>query len=347
MMPALKVGRLNEKMSDLLTVLPTLINIALTKLDRSSELVSKIKLIDTLIELYSDIDSDINTLLKSAFLESEFESADYRLVIFKSDLPQLHDTLEAKDAAGNLLLRNFYQSSQYIAIDRSWNAIYFLDKSKKIGGVWAADFSKIPMSSFITPLRTLLSWCVEEMGYELIHAAAVEIAGKGVALTGPSGSGKSTLAIYAATRDKIILGDDAVLISNNRMYAIYSNAKVDLNTSFFDLEKLGVNRLTDERSKKAILKLQSANVRFARDLPLSVIVLPEIAKKVSFFEIPKVAVLREFLPQTMKELLGGTTVNARNLFKIVSSLPFFKLQLGPDMNENLNALHEIVEMVDL
>ena len=49
----------------------------------------------------------------------------------------------------------------------------------------------------------------------------------------------------------------------------------------------------------------------------------------------------------MKELLGGTTVNARNLFKIVSSLPFFKLQLGPDMNENLNALHEIVQMVGL
>lgn len=344
MMQALKVGQWNVPMNELINILPLLTNFAKASLEKNSKSIAKIVLIDTNIEMYSELGPEVNSLFSSAFLKGDFVSADFKLVVFEFDLPKLYEVLTLQDSRGNLLLRDFKNEELYIAINRAWNAIYFLDKTASIGGVWVADCSKIPLISFITPLRALLSWCVEDKGYELVHAAGVGIGGKGIALTGTSGSGKSTLAIFAATRKCEILGDDAILINKKRIYAVYPNAKVDLSSPFFDLDSLGVHYLSDVRSRKAILDLREDSFKFSREFPLNAFVLPVIGSGVRFSEVPKTNVLREFLPQTMKELLGGTTRNARNLFDLVSSVPFFKLELGPEMDENLEALYRIAEL---
>ena len=55
----------------------------------------------------------------------------------------------------------------------------------------------------------------------------------------------------------------------------------------------------------------------------------------------KIDAIKEFMPQTTKELLGGTNQNVKNLLGIVNTFPFFKLELSGNLEENLLALKSI------
>ena len=344
-MQVLKDGRSKIQVSELISLLPLLTDLARSVIEKDSKLIAKTVLNETKIALHGSLGDKIDVLLNSAFVKRGFDFADYDLAIIKEDHSELRNALTIRDSSGQLLLRSFVDSKFYIAIDRSWNAIYFLNREKGIGGVWSLDYSKISLSSYITPLRALFSWCVDDRGCELIHAAGIRIAGKGIALSGDSGSGKSTLAICAATSGCEILGDDAILVSGNDMYGIYTKAKIDLKSPFVDLDSLRAQYLSESWSTKAILNLDSEIFSLVSELPLDVFVLPVIGSGVSYSKLSKATVVKEFIPQTMKELLGGTTNNAKNLFQLVSSKPFYRLELGPIMEDNLKALYEIASMV--
>lgn len=280
-------------------------------------------------------------ILSSAFCGKEVsKKTDIEIIIFESIDEQFVQALNIKDPEGNLLLRE-YSDEQFVVIDRSWNAIYFLDRSQGIGGVWAQDFEKVSLASFITPLRTLLSWCVEGEGAELVHAAGVEIENKGILLTGPSGSGKSTLALYAALNGQGILGDDAVVVHAGKMKAIYQNAKVDKYKNLLNVDERRRIILNGLEISKDILPLTNNGFNFLSESELKAVVLPSIGQKTQWTRMKKIDAIKEFMPQTTKELLGGTNQNVENLLGIVSTFPFFKLELSENLEENLLALKSI------
>ena len=280
-------------------------------------------------------------ILSSAFFGNvNGKKTDIEIVIFESIDEQFVQALNIKDQEGNLLLRE-YSDEQFVVIDRSWNAIYFLDRSQGIGGVWAQDVEKVSLASFITPLRTLLSWCIEDERAELVHAAGVEIENKGILLTGPSGSGKSTLALYAALNGHGILGDDAVIVHAGKMKAIYQNAKVDKYKNLLNVDERRRINLNGVGISKDILPLTNNGFNFLSESELKAVVLPSVGQKTQWTKMKKIDAIKEFMPQTTKELLGGTNQNVKNLLGIVNNFPFFKLELSGNLEENLLALKSI------
>lgn len=77
-----------------------------------------------------------------------------------------------------------------------------------------------------------------ERGYDFIHSAAVEIAGKPVLFIAPSTGGKSTLADYFLQRGHAMLSDDkvATFLHNGRYVAVPSHPH---HRPFRALEELG------------------------------------------------------------------------------------------------------------
>jgi hypothetical protein len=89
---------------------------------------------------------------------------------------------------------------------------------------------------YIRAQPMLTSWCtwLASTGVAVMHAAAVEIDGRGVLLLGDSGAGKSTLSVAAAVRGAGYLGDDVVALSNRdgviAVHSLYASAKLNADS---------------------------------------------------------------------------------------------------------------------
>lgn len=341
MMQAFKVGRLKDPKERLISLLPKLIESAILheNLEKRFEITIDCGGIPLLLS--APVDQEFTEILRDAFIESNEQVPNFKLVLLESLEPIFLEALNFTDSHGNLLLREFLESEKFVAIDRSWNAIYFLDKTRNIGGVWAPNYSQLSLASFITPLRTLISWCIDSKGLEIIHAAGVEIEGKGLLLTGPSGSGKSTIALYAALQGHGILGDDAVIVNKEQMKALYRNAKIEIKSRQLKIDGKRVKKLTGSGITKHVLPLENNGFNFLHSAVLHAVILPFIGEVGSYRKIGKIEAIKEFMPQTTKELLGGTRHNIANLFELVETLPFYRLELSNNASLNLQILTDI------
>jgi hypothetical protein len=328
--------------SSLIQVIPKLLESAVTIINSENRKTFKIDCAGTCLEINAPSNEEFTEILTSAFFESSSPQSKLKLVIFKSSESDFLDILDQKDDEGRLLLREFADYEKYIAIDRAWNAIYFLDKVNKVGGVWAPSYKNVSLASFITPLRTLLSWCIDDEDLEIVHAAGVEIHDAGVLITGASGSGKSTLALFAALQGHGILGDDAIVVDQCEMTALYKNAKIENTSSLLDIEEKHLVNLSGPGITKSILPLVDNGFNFLPKTSLDVVVLPFIGNSSKYKRMSQIESIKEFMPQTTRELLGGTSKNYSSLMKIVKNVPFYKLELSPNSQENLEALTKIV-----
>ena len=335
----------NSRNSHLLSSLPRFLEAAkVSRITQRNEIIN-FSIAGKTISIFAPSERTFTKILGSAFcINEEKVESDIDLVIVESQDTEFMELLNSEDSDGNLLFRE-YSNEQFVVIDRSWNAIYFLDRSSRLGGVWAADFGKVSLASFITPLRALLSLCIEEQGAELVHAAGIEIDKKGVMLTGPSGSGKSTLALYAALNGHGILGDDAVLVHDGKMKAIYKNAKIEKREKILNVDRHRRISLNGSGITKDILPLVDNKFNFIIESDLRAVVLPFVGNETQWKRMKKLEAIKEFMPQTTKELLGGTNQNIKNLLAIVNNFPFFTLELSEDLAKNLSALKSIAEEV--
>jgi len=341
MMQAFKVGQLKDPEGRLITLLPKLIESAIAHENSEKRFEITIDCGGIPLLLSTPTDQEFTEIFRDAFIEASEQVPNFKLVLFESLEPIFLEALNFTDFHGNLLLREFLESEKFVAIDRSWNAIYFLDKTRNIGGVWAPNYSQLSLASFITPLRTLISWCIDSEGLEVIHAAGVQIEGKGMLLTGPSGSGKSTIALYAALQGHGILGDDAVIVKKEQMKALYRNAKIEINSALLKIDEKRVKNLAGLGITKHVLPLENNGFNFLHSAVLHAVILPFIGEVGSYRKIGKIEAIKEFMPQTTKELLGGTRHNIANLFELIETLPFYKLELSSDASLNLQILTDI------
>jgi len=325
----------------MIEVIPKLIESAVATANSNNRKLLKIDCAGICLEINAPSNEIFTEILSSAFFESISPLTKLKLIIFESDESNFLNILDQTDDDGSLLLREFANFEKYIAIDRSWNAVYFLDKVAGVGGVWAPNYKNVSLASFVTPLRTLLSWCIDDEGLDIVHAAGIELDGTGILLTGASGSGKSTLALFAALQGHGILGDDAVIVDDKEMTALYKNAKIDHKSGLLDVGEKQLINLSGPGITKNILPLVDNDMNFCQKTSLDVVVLPFIGSSCSFKRISQIESIKEFMPQTTKELLGGTSKNYSNLMKIVKSIPFYKLELSPNSRSNLETLTKI------
>jgi hypothetical protein len=109
-------------------------------------------------------------------------------------------------------------------------AVSLFDRQSGQGHFWVDDATRLPYWSAAAPLRTLLHWCMEAHGRQLLHGAAIGTADGGLLLTGRGGLGKSSTALAGLLGGMDFAGDDYVALAlepQPRVYPLYSSAKVN------------------------------------------------------------------------------------------------------------------------
>jgi len=302
---------------------------------------------DKAVQVSVNENDGLSTLIEAAFLPSQLVGVDFSLDVWRSSsesvLPNL-DWARSFLARDNLVPRTLTHPYR-IAFDKSQGFIFLYDTEERHGAIWIAEDEKISLNSFVTPFRIIFSWMAETFGGEIIHASAISRDSKGLIINGPSGSGKSTLALLCALSGFTFIADDAVLYHNGLISALYRYAKVDSRTSPYDLSQFKLFQVERARGSKDILDLMELGDNFITRAEASALVLPIVAHLNHWARISPSLAIRLSAPNSLRELMGGTPYNFRNLVNITREVPSFRIALSNDNHANIEAVTAIFDEV--
>jgi hypothetical protein len=228
----------------------------------------------------------------------------------------------------------------------------YADLQEGVGCFWIRRAGALEAWRRAAPLRGLLAALAASAGGCLAHAAAVGREGDGLLLAGPGGSGKSTTAIAAAERGWSFCGDDFVLIHTGvggpRVDALYNTAKSTLagaraaGLAMDHFPRLA--RSTDDRADKTVF-----HVSTSAGLRVRAIVLPSVAEpgrgRARAFLRPasRAEAVRALLPSSLLLIPGAAPEARARLAALPAGLPSFVLELGPDPQDNVDALARVLD----
>jgi hypothetical protein len=228
-------------------------------------------------------------------------------------------------------------------------SLSLLDLDRREGSFWVKGGEALPDWSRAAPLRTLFHWWIEELGGQLLHAAAVGTSDGALLITGKGGIGKSTTALACLTASMPFIGDDYLIVTADPLptaHALYCTAKITPAqvARFPELADLVTNADTPA-DEKAVLQLVP---RFADQLPAS---LPIVAIATpSFGHAPETRVLGESA-SALRRAAEFTTISqlphagrhAHDFIgRLVTALPRLHLELGQDLRALAHTIREIV-----
>jgi hypothetical protein len=228
-------------------------------------------------------------------------------------------------------------------------SLSLLDLDRRAGSFWVEGGQALPDWSRAAPFRTLLHWWIEELGGQLLHAAAVGTSDGALLITGKGGIGKSTTALACLTGGMQFVGDDYVMVTADPLptvHALYGTAKITPGqvARFPGLADLVTNAGAPV-DEKAVLQLVP---RFADQLPAS---LPIVAIATpSFGDAPGTRVGAESA-SALRRAAEFTTISqlphagryAHDFIgRLVAALPRLHLELGHDLQSIAPAIREIV-----
>lgn len=228
-----------------------------------------------------------------------------------------------------------------VAFDKSQGFIYLYDTQTKKAAIWIAEDSKISLNSFVTPFRIIFSWMAEDFGGEIVHASAISKGGNGIIINGPSGSGKSTLAILCVLNGFEIIADDVVLFHDGLISAIYKYAKVDPLTSPLDLSHLRLFQMESSPDTKNILDLTQFGERFVQRAQAIALTLPVFVHLNQHALISPSIAIKLLAPNSLRELMGGSPYNFKNLVNLTRALPNYRIALSADNKSNIDSINSI------
>ena len=296
------------------------------------------------VKVSANLDSSVGQLIEKSLIHNSEIVPKFTLEIWRSeDQIQLPDLSWAKDYLGSDRLLPYEITKPYkIAFDRSQGLIYFYDPISKHASVWVDSDGDISLSSFITPFRMIFSWMAESFGGEIIHASAISRDKKGLIINGPSGSGKSTLALLCAQGGYNILADDVVLFSDGLISAIYNYAKIDPRTSPLDVSTIDTFQVEHSSNTKKIFHLSHFNENFSDPITAQAIIFPIFAHMNHFEQINSKIALKILAPNCLRELMGGSSTNFKQLSQIVQSIPSYRVAVSGNNEKNLNSINQIL-----
>jgi hypothetical protein len=222
---------------------------------------------------------------------------------------------------------------------------------------WINGVEDIPYYEEGYPLTPILSWWLEQKGFQLIHAASVGTEKGGAIICGKGGSGKSSTALSCINSRLKFLGDDYCIVDtsdpeNPRIWSLYSTSKLkgpDDIARFPRFRNLisNLDKLDDE---KALLFLNDHLPEcLLESFPLKTIFVPRITglPDTSISAISSIAALRALAPSTMFQLPGDGPASFKRMSNLVKIAECRHLDLGtsiegiPDsIADFLNSLNE-------
>jgi hypothetical protein len=295
------------------------------------------------VEVYLNEIDGLSQHIKNAFFPVISERSDFSLTIWRSNT---RAELPSLDWARNYLTHDILLPIAItfpyrVAFDKSQGFIFLYDTTTKRGAIWVAEDSKISLNSFVTPFRMIFSWMAESFGGELIHASAISKNGNGVIINGPSGSGKSTLALLCALAGFNFIADDVVLYHDRLIYALYRYAKVNGENSPCDLSGFNLFQMTQTKDAKKILDLTQLGEKFVSSSIANAVVLPIFAHLNQHARIPPSIAIQLLAPNSLRELMGGTPYNFKNLVDLTRAIPAYRIALSKDNLKNVETVVSI------
>jgi ABC-type cobalamin/Fe3+-siderophores transport system ATPase subunit len=159
-----------------------------------------------------------------------------------------------------------------------------------------------------------------------------------IAMIGSSGSGKSTLSLVAAMNGFNIIADDAVLVENQTVFALYSRAKIEESNSFTSRYLENSFRLMNNTEAKQILPLCSLESGFEFSARVKNIVFPTRSEQSQLYSANYEKFKQLFLDNSLREIFGGDKNNSIRHSQIYDSFQNFELKASIDMERNLKLL---------
>jgi hypothetical protein len=296
------------------------------------------------VKISANLDSLVGQLVEKSLIHSNDIVPKFTLEIWRSKNEiQLPDLSWAAEYLGNDRLLPFEITKPYkIAFDRSQGLIYFYDPVSKHASVWVDDDKRVSPASFITPFRIIFSWMAESFGGEIIHASAISRDKKGLIINGPSGSGKSTLALLCAQGGYNLLADDVVLFSDGLIWAIYNYGKIDPRTNPLDVSNIETFQVDNSLNAKKIFHLSHFNENFFDPIAVRAIIFPIFAHMNHFERINSKVALKILAPNCLRELMGGSSQNFKQLSDLVQSFPSYRVAVSTNNEKNLNSISKIL-----
>jgi len=297
------------------------------------------------VKLFINQGTYFGNLISSAFLDSNLSDnrCKFNLHIWDSSFP---DSIPNFDWANEFIFSNqvisFELSNPYrILFDRGQGMISVFDTKSNIGAVWMRDHSQLDARCFISPFRTIMSWIANSFGGEIIHASGVSINDEGFLISGPSGSGKSTLALYAALNGGSIIADDAVLYLNEKLYPIYSRAKVSKDNDLLPTNELDLIEIEKPNESKAYFLLESLSKNFVRESNMSGFIFPSICDMSHIEKVEFSVGAKYLLNHSLRELFGGLAENKLRLIQMLKKYNSYRMALSGDLDRDYKKLLEI------
>jgi hypothetical protein len=243
-----------------------------------------------------------------------------------------------------------FRSSRFRSAYR-WveGSVSLLDRQERQAIYWVPSYRHVPAWALSAPLRGILHWWMEQNGRQLIHAAAVGYAGRGVLLPGRGGSGKSSTALACLEHGLDFVSDDYVALALDpqpRAFRLYATAKVDPRSLDLYPEVARRSRtLVDPGFDKVVLFLENQFSSQLRDsLPVEQVLQPVVcgSGQTRLGPIDAPAVERALAAETLAHLPHTGNATVQFLERIAQELPRATLLLGPGRADVANTIREIL-----
>jgi hypothetical protein len=283
-------------------------------------------------------------LSASAFLSNiEFDSPlPFTVYVFPAPWKETLQKEKDLNSEKSANLASFSTTDIRLFADFELNILYFLDTSNRVGYIALDSNQVIDGRPYVTPFRLMINWIADCVDAEVLHASCIGNHSNKVALiSGFKGSGKSTLALQALKFNEKIISDDAVLVKDSRVSAIYARAKLEPQNEFTtDLLQYSFSLDSSHVSKRPISLLPFAK-NFVRQGEMRVIIWPEIGKSTRSRLDRSGKFKEQFIENSLRETYGGVKKSRSRIAAIFDEHPTYRLEIGSDNREN------IVEIMNL
>lgn len=232
-------------------------------------------------------------------------------------------------------------------------SLSLLDRRADVATFCMLDGARLPYWETGAPLRLILHWWMADHGRQLVHAAALGTATRGLLLAGRGGSGKSSTALACLGSGLRYAGDDYCLVSfdpHPRAHSLYGSAKLNADQAgrFPHLAPVLVNadKLASEKALFMVHRLFPHHMQ--ESFAVGAIVVPVITEgRRSWLEptSPGSALLA-LAPSTILQLPGAGRGAFATVSRLVRRVPCYLLHLGADLDALPPLLEDVLAEMD-
>lgn len=299
-----------------------------------------IQLGEICIKLRSNLPSNINQIIFEGFFSAK-KVSEWQLNIWcntkENQLSAIPGIPEFISDNQHLM---FVDNEKYIAKDPSGNAIYVLDTRLKFGSIWISSECKSNPDFFLTPFRAIFSWILNTLDCEILHGACFLLNSKIVALSGQSGSGKSVIAHKIMSMGHKTLGDDAFIVGQSGIYALYTRSKLNFDV---DIEEIGIDESNWTNFKtKRILQKNKTDIDVFSKRKIDFLFFPKLSINSNLKKMSSNDAAKRLLLENCSETITPNRKSLRRITEISNGANNFEWETIRNPMQNYQDLLEFV-----